>query len=77
MFNDTLTDYIRVAQDLPQIEHYVRQDDNNWKVFTYIGLDEICSVESIECKLKRAEVYDRIEFSEESLTFLRELEELK
>jgi len=46
-------------------------------MFTYIGLDKICNVEAIECELKLSEVYDRIEFSQEGLLFLRELEELK
>lgn len=77
MFNDTLTDYILVAQDVPQIEHFIRQDDGSWKVFSYIGLDKVCNIESIECELKLAEVYDRIEFSEEAHNFLKELEEIK
>lgn len=77
MFNKTLTDYILVAQDVPQIEHFIRQDDKSWKVFSYIGLDKVCNVEAIKCELKLSEVYDRVEFSQEALIFLRELEELK
>ncbi len=76
MFNETLTDYILVAQDVPQIEHFVRQEDDNWKVFTYIGLDKICKVQSIECELKLSEVYDRIKFSKKAINFLKELEEI-
>lgn len=77
MFSETLTDYILVAQDVPQIEHFIRQDDTSWKMYSYIGLDKTCRIESIECELKLAEVYDRVEFSEEGLQFLRELEEIK
>jgi Uma2 family endonuclease len=29
MFNENLTDYILVSQGKPQIEHFVRQDDNS------------------------------------------------
>lgn len=77
MFNETLTDYILVSQDKPQIEHFVRQDDNSWKIFTYIGLDKVCRIESIECELKLSEVYDRIKFSQKALNFLKEIENIK
>jgi Uma2 family endonuclease len=77
MFNETLTDYILVSQDKPQIEHFIRQDDNSWKVYTYIGLDKICRIESIECELKLSEVYDRIKFSKKTLNFLEEIENIK
>ncbi|MGI9034947.1 MAG: Uma2 family endonuclease [Pyrinomonadaceae bacterium] len=77
MFNETLTDYILVSQDKPQVEHFIRQDDHSWKVFTYIGLDKICPVESIECELKLSEIYDRIKFSKRTLKFLKEIENIK
>ena len=77
MFNETLTDYILVSQDKPQIEHFIRQDDNSWKYLTYIGLDKICRVESIECDLKLSEIYDRIEFSKEAIQFLKDIKNIK
>ena len=77
MFNETLTDYILVSQDKPMIEHFIRQDDNSWKVFTYIGLESSCPVGSIECELKLSEVYDRIKFSKQTLKFLKEIENIK
>ena len=77
MFNETLTDYILVSQDKPVIEHFIRQDDNSWKVFTYIGLESSCPVSSIECELKLGEVYDRIKFSKQTLKFLKEIENIK
>lgn len=76
MFNETLTDYILVSQDAPQVEHFIRQDDNGLKVFTYLGTDKVCRVESIECELKLAEIYDRIVFSKKTLNFLKEIESI-
>lgn len=76
MFNETLTDYILVSQDKPQVEHFIRQNDNSWKIFTYIGLEKICPVESIESDLKLAEIYDRIKFSRKTLKFLKEIESI-
>lgn len=77
LFNDTLTDYILVSQDKPQIEHFIKQDDGNWKHFSYIGLDKICPIDSIECRLELREVYDRIKFSKKALNFLKEIENIK
>ena len=76
MFNETLTDYVLVSQEKPQIEHFIRQDDNGWKQYTFIGLDKICRVESIECSLDLREIYDRIVFSKKTLDFLKEIENI-
>ncbi len=72
MFNDTLTDYILVSQDRPQIEHYIRQDDNSWKLFTYFGLKEEIYIESIECRLNLSEIYDRVKFTKKELALFKE-----
>lgn len=72
MFNPTMTDYILVSQHEPTVEHYARQEDNNWTLYTYVGLDKTFSIASIECELKLSEIYDRIEFSEEVLDSLAE-----
>ncbi len=76
MFNETLTDYILVSQEVPQIEHFIRQTDNSWNRTVFIGLDKTCLVESIECTLDLKEVYDRIVFSKKTLNFLKEIENI-
>lgn len=73
MFNDTLTDYILVSQDKPQVEHFIRQDDNSWKLFTYFGLKEEIFIESIECRLKLTEIYDRVKFTKKEIALIKEL----
>jgi Uma2 family endonuclease len=77
MFNPTLTDYILVSQDKPLVEHFIRQDDDNWKLFVYIGLDKSFKIESIECELKLSEIYDRVKFSKKALEFLEEIANIK
>jgi hypothetical protein len=57
-----LTDYILVSQDTPLVEHFIRQDDGSWKLFTYAGLETSVVIESINCRLSLEEIYDRIEF---------------
>jgi len=77
MFNPTLTDYVLVSQDKPMVEHFVRQEDDNWKLYIYIGLDEIFEIQSVECRVKLSDVYDRVEFSEESLELIEEIAKIK
>jgi Uma2 family endonuclease len=77
MFNETLTDYILVSQDRPQVEHFIRQDDGSWKNFTFIGLDKTFTIDSVECTLNLSEIYDRVEFSQEALDFLEEIANIK
>ncbi len=76
-FNPTLTDYILVSQDKPMVEHFIRQADESWKMYAFFGLDEMFSIESINCELNLADVYDRVEFSKESLNFLEEIKDAK
>ncbi len=65
MFNPTLTDYILVWQDEALVEHYIRQSSGDWLLKEYHGLDKSFRIDSIECSLNLAEIYDRIEFDEE------------
>lgn len=61
--NESLTDYIVIAQDEPRIEHHQRKKNNQWVQTVYTGLREVVSVTSINARLKLSDVYDRISFS--------------
>jgi Uma2 family endonuclease len=61
----SLTDYLLVAQDKPVIEHYRRQA-NEWILATYTGLEASLPIHSIDCTLKLSEVYDQVEFPNQS-----------
>lgn len=73
MFNPTLTDYILISQDKPQVEHFIKQDDNNWKLYTYFRLDEQLEIESVGCRIELSEIYDRVEFTRKELELLEEI----
>jgi Uma2 family endonuclease len=60
--NPTLTDYVLVSQDRPQIEHYTRQADGEWTYRLHLGLESSVALPSIGCTLKLADVYDRVAF---------------
>jgi Uma2 family endonuclease len=64
IWNPTLSDYLLVSQDRPQIEHYTRQADGGWSYHRYTGLETTIAIPSIGCTLKLADVYDRITFPE-------------
>ncbi|MGI8669517.1 MAG: Uma2 family endonuclease [Aridibacter sp.] len=76
-FNETLSDYILVSQDKPMVEHFVRQSDGNWKLFTYFGKDETLNIKNIKCGLKLEDIYDRVEFSQEAMDFLNDIKNAK
>ncbi len=61
-FNPTLSDYILVWQDEPHIEHYTRQASGDWLLREYDGLDKSFRIDSVNCSLSMADIYDRIEF---------------
>lgn len=60
--NSSMTDYVMIAQAYPSIEHYVRQADGNWLYSVTTESTASLALESIECGLPLAEVYDRIIF---------------
>ena len=72
-FNPTLTDYILVSQDKPMVEHFIRQDDESWKIYTYFGLKAAFTIDSIGCQLKLSDIYDRVKFSKAAMKFLLDI----
>ncbi len=58
---ESLKEYVLVAQDKPQVEHYLRQDGNRWLLTAVSGLDARVSLPSIQCELALSEIYERIE----------------
>jgi len=64
LWNPTLTDYILVSQHKPLVEHYIRQSDGSWKFYFYDGLEREFTIESINSRLKLADIFYRVEFEE-------------
>ena len=65
---ETLTDYLLISQDRALVERFTRQESGLWLFSDSIGLDAVMPIESIQCQLPLAEVYDRVEFDESSST---------
>ncbi len=59
---ESLTDYLLVSQDKPFIEHYARREHNQWLYSRSSDLASSVHIDSIDCRLNLAEVYDRVIF---------------
>lgn len=60
-----LSDYVLVSQTRPYIERYNRQPNGQWIYTRAITLEESLRVDSINCVLPLADVYDRVVFPPE------------
>ena len=58
----SLVEYLLVSQSEPQVEQYLRQDDNRWLFTETSGLEATLTLPSIQCELALAEVYEKIAF---------------
>ena len=58
---DSLSDYLLVAQDHPQVEYYTRQPDGKWLLSVFNSLPEIIDLVSVSCELPLNEIYDKVE----------------
>jgi len=64
LWNPALTDFILISQNKPLVEHYIRQSDGSWKFYFYDGLEREFSIESINSRLRLADIFYRVEFEE-------------
>jgi Uma2 family endonuclease len=69
MGNETLTDYILVSQDKRFVEHFTKQTDGNWLYRSCGEMIDVLKIETIECEIVLAEIYDRVEFEIKSGSF--------
>ncbi|MCB0253365.1 MAG: Uma2 family endonuclease [Anaerolineae bacterium] len=63
---ESLTDYLLVSQEKAWIEHRARQSDIKWLTGYYMGLETIVPLPAIDCELRLADVYDKIDWPDES-----------
>lgn len=60
----SLQTYVLVAQDKPCVETFTRQADGTWSHEIKTGLDAIMALPAINCELRLAEIYARIDFAD-------------
>ena len=55
---------MRVSQDEPLVERYVRLPDGTWAQSDFVGLDATLSLVAVPASVPLAEVYLGVEFPE-------------
>lgn len=58
----SLKEYILVAQDSINVEHYQKQPDGKWLLNEIRILESELAIDSIECKLNISDIYSGIKF---------------
>ena len=59
---ESLTDYVLVEQDTMRIEHYVRIDEENWKVRLLSKNSDELVFDSIGCRVALVDIYNEVRF---------------
>ncbi|MDQ2747037.1 MAG: Uma2 family endonuclease, partial [Acidobacteriota bacterium] len=59
--NESLTDYILIAQDIVSIEHYHRDAENRWIYEGCVELTDVLRLPELELEIPAELVYDRVE----------------
>jgi Uma2 family endonuclease len=62
---ESLQEYVLIAQDRAQIEHYVRQADGKWLYDSASGLDAQLTLTSTAATLTLAEIYADVSFPDD------------
>ena len=61
-YNESLTDYVLISQTKPFAEHFQRQPNGQWLMTEVSGFESELYLSSIDCRLRLAEIYDRLKF---------------
>ena len=59
--NESLTDYILIAQDIISVEHYHRDTQNRWIFEGCVELSDVLRLPEIELEIVAERIYDRVE----------------
>jgi Uma2 family endonuclease len=59
---ESLHEFLLIAQDSYRVEHYVRQENDQWLLTDINQSDAVLELGSIDCKLVIAELYEKVAF---------------
>ncbi|MCY7346250.1 MAG: Uma2 family endonuclease [Pyrinomonadaceae bacterium] len=59
--NESLTDYILIAQDVISVEHYHRDEQNRWIFEGCVEMSDVMRLPEIELEITAERIYDRVE----------------
>lgn len=58
----SFTEYLLLASDRVHADLYVRQPSEHWLLTSVGELDTVLTLESVDCRLKLADLYEKVEF---------------
>jgi Uma2 family endonuclease len=67
----SLKEFLLVDQHVPYVEHYIRDDESEWRIKTYDGLEAVIGMRSIACHLSLADAYAKVQFEAGAQPLLR------
>ena len=59
----TLQEYVLVSQDDYHIEHYTKQNDEDWLLRSFDGINATLQLKAIDCTLSLENVYDKVDIA--------------
>ena len=59
---ESFTEYILIAQDRPHVSQFVKQAENSWVNHEFNDINDTFYLESLDCELNLAEIYENVEF---------------
>ena len=65
---ESLQELILISQHKSNIEHYARQSTGAWLISEITDAQTVLKLDSIECHLDLADVYEKVEFDAEETT---------
>lgn len=57
-------EYLLIAQELPHVTHYIKQDERVWNQREYTRLEEVVQLVSVGCEIRLRELYENVIFKE-------------
>ncbi|MFQ5649967.1 MAG: Uma2 family endonuclease [bacterium] len=57
---ESLKEYVIIKQDTIRVDHFIRTDDEEWKVVLHRNTGDRLELKSIECELTLAQIYRRV-----------------
>ena len=60
---ESFCEYLLIAQDAPQVTHYVRQSDGRWESEVITDMRAEIVLNSVGCKLSLADIYEDVTFA--------------
>lgn len=69
----TLRDYILISQDDYRVEQYMRQENDEWLLREFVGIEAQLTIRSIDCVLNLEDIYEKVEFEQDDEGIPREI----